>query len=121
MKIIRLVLGKIILAWDSIFSPTSMTRDPVKQAEVDKETASMTLYQLVACPFCVKVRRQIKRLGLKIALKDIDDPVVHLELMTGGKQDQVPCLHIQDASGIVTWMYESSDINEYLVQRFGKI
>ncbi|MBS1958099.1 MAG: glutathione S-transferase N-terminal domain-containing protein [Bdellovibrionales bacterium] len=119
MKIIRFILGKIILTLDAIFSPKSMTRDSGKQALVDKETQSMSVYQLVACPFCVKVRRQMKRLALKIELKNIEDSNVHSELMAGGKQDQVPCLRLVDASGNITWMYESSDINAYLEQRFG--
>jgi len=121
MKIIRLILGKIILTLDALFSPVSMTRDPEAQARVDAETRSMVLYQLNACPFCVKVRRQIKRLGLKIDLKDVGtDSSAQAELMNGGKIDQVPCLKITRNDGTVEWLYESDAINTLLDSKYGQ-
>jgi len=35
-------------------------------------------------------------------------------LMQGGGKTQVPCLRIEQADGSVEWMYESSDIINYL-------
>ena len=121
MKFIRWFLGKIILFLDSVFVVTPiLSRTLEQQEKVDSEIKNaLTLYQLEACPFCVKVRRQLKRLQLQIPIKDIaSDPKAHEELLQGGKHDQVPCLKIKDEFGIMQWLYESSDINIYLEKRF---
>ena len=115
MKFIRLILGKIILFLDAIFTPDVETvRSTDQQASLDAKTQLWTLYQLPPCPFCVKVRRQMKRLGLVIPLKDIHQSENHQELMMGGKLDQVPCLRYVDPQGQTVWLYESTDINEFL-------
>ena len=118
MTLIRFILGKIILFLNAIFTPKSLERSPVDQARVDQETKSMEIYQLEACPFCVKVRREVKRLGLNITYKDVKETANQEELMRGGKEDQVPCLKQTDANGMVTWMYESSAIIEFLQGKF---
>ena len=119
LKVIRFILSKIILALDALFSPKSLVRTPTKQAEVDAATRQLSLYQFVGCPFCVKVRRQIKRLGLKMEFRDAQtDPHWRQELITQGGELQVPCLRIEE-NGSVQWMYESSEINAYLAKRFG--
>ncbi len=51
MALIRLILGKLILLLDWVFTPRSITRDPAQQALIDGQTASLTLYQYQACPF----------------------------------------------------------------------
>jgi glutathione S-transferase len=67
----------------------------------------------------VKVRRQIKRLGLSIECRDIlKNPAWEQEMVQGGGQRQVPCLRIEREDGGVQWLYESSDINRYLTERF---
>nr|WP_239017376.1 glutaredoxin [Seongchinamella sediminis] len=38
---------------------------------VDQQTAGLALYQYEACPFCVKVRRAMKRNGLNIETRDV--------------------------------------------------
>lgn len=122
LKIVRGTLSRVVLLVDRLTRPTPMVRDAEKQARVDAECASLSLYQFVGCPFCVKVRRQIRRLGLKIELRDAQaDPVRREELRVGGGEIQVPCLKIDDPSlpNGVRWLYESSDINAYLQHRFG--
>jgi hypothetical protein len=116
MKLIRFVLGKIILFLDFAFSPKpEVARTDEAQQAIDTKTAGWTLYHLEACPFCVKVRRQMKRRMVCVPMKDIGkDSVAWDELMAGGKLDQVPCLRYIDSTGNVQWMYESSDINEFL-------
>ncbi|MGZ3688915.1 MAG: glutaredoxin family protein [Bdellovibrionota bacterium] len=100
---------------------SKFTRSPDEQKKVDAETKKLALYHFDACPFCAKTRRKIIELGLKIEHKDIlQDEKAFEELMTGGGQDMEPCLRITGDDGKVTWMYESSDINEYLEKRFGK-
>ena len=119
LKLIRWYLGKIILFLDWLFTPQSMSRSPEAQAKADELAKSFELYQLNACPFCVKVRREMKRLGIEITLKDIgNDPHAHRELMNGGKLDQAPCLRIMKPEGNSEWLYESSDIVEFLRKHF---
>lgn len=115
MKFIRWILGKIILIVDSIFAPTPEARSPEAQAKLDQATAGLLLYQFETCPFCVKVRRHIKKLGMKIALRDAHPGTQGgTELLKGGGEMQVPCLLITDKNGGRRWMYESSTIMEYL-------
>lgn len=117
MTIIRFVLGKIILMLDAMFSPTPINRSPDLQAKYDQQAKSLQVYQLVACPFCVKVRREVKRLNLNIEYKNVEEPQNQSDLMAGGKQDQVPCLKINQ-NGSVQWLYESDDIIQYLRKQF---
>ena len=79
----------------------------------------MALYQFRACPFCVKTRRAMKRLGLGIELRDArTDPQWRRQLLGGGGRLQVPCLFIPGEPGEARWMYESGDIIAYLERRF---
>jgi glutaredoxin len=119
MKLIRVVLGAIILFFDRIFTPRGLQRLAPAQAKVEEATRGFVLYQLAACPFCVKVRREMKRLSVTFPLKEIaQDPAAHAELMAGGKLDQVPCLRMTQADGSFTWLYESSAIVEFLQNKF---
>jgi glutaredoxin len=119
MRVIRFVLGRIILFLNWLIQPRALVRETGLQRLVDQQTKNLTLYQFKACPFCVKVRRQILRLGLNIELKDAQNDAQAInELLQGGKHLQVPCLRIQDGTQ-TQWMYESSDINAYLQKQFG--
>jgi len=96
-----------------------MERSPQAQAEVDRQCQSLALYQTRFCPYCVKVRHEIERLKLPIALRDLGQhPPFRDELIQGGGRGMVPCLQIVDDDGQVKWMYESEDINRYLRRRF---
>jgi len=118
MALIRWVLGRIILLVDFLFSPKGVKRDAQLQSEFDRETAKLSLYQYAACPFCVKVRWAMQRNSLKVETKDAKrNPQFAKELVEGGGSLKVPCLRIEENDG-VTWMYESSDIIDYLEQRF---
>jgi len=115
MKMIRTILSKLILFFDATFTPKVVVqRTLIEQTSMNAKTKNWTIYQLEGCPFCVKVRRQMKRLALEIPLKNVTDSESHRELMMGGKQDMVPCLRYVDLNGNTQWMYESSDINEFL-------
>lgn len=119
MVVIRKFIGALILFFDKLFSPTGIERDAQKQQEIDDKTEKMSLYQFQACPFCVKVRRQIKRLSLNIKLCDAkNDEQCRQELLKNGGKVKVPCLKIEQDNGEITWMYESSDINQYLEKQF---
>ena len=95
MRIIRLILGKLILFFNWAFSPKTVNRDPQDQAAIDNQTATLALYQYEACPFCVKVRRSMKRHGLNIETRDVKrSPEAREELLAGGGNLKVPCLRI---------------------------
>ena len=117
MFIIRWILGRIILLLNFIFSPKKLQRESAAQATVDSQTKFLQLYQYEACPFCVKVRRDMRRNNLNIKTVDVKK-VEHKQLLEaqGGKV-QVPCLRIEEGDNI-SWMYESSAISSYLNERF---
>lgn len=119
MAIIRWILGRIILLVDFLTSPRAPKRDTQVQQTIDEQTAALSLYQFEACPFCVKVRRAMKRNGLNIELRDAKKDANHREaLLAEGGRVKVPCLRIDKEDGEVEWMYESSDIISYLEKRF---
>ncbi len=114
MKLIRNILGKAIIFFDNTFAPTPVKRTPQAQQIIDEKTKNLVLFQYHMCPFCVKVRRTIKRLNLNIELRDAKDDLYGAELVNGGGKKQVPCLRIQNSDGSFNWMYESDTINQYL-------
>ncbi|MEI6896087.1 MAG: glutathione S-transferase family protein [Psychromonas sp.] len=117
MFIIRWILGRIILLLNFIFSPKKLKREISAQARVDMQTQSLQLYQYNACPFCVKVRREMRRKGLNIVTVDAKKEEYKQQLASLGGKVQVPCLRIEEGDH-VTWMYESSAISQYLNERF---
>ena len=119
MQIIRKIIGAIILFFDWIFTPKGIKREPQVQEKVDTQTAKLALYQFNACPFCVKVRRAMKRLSLSIETRDAkNNEIFRNELLENGGKVKVPCLKIEGDDGDINWLYESSDINAYLGKRF---
>ncbi|WP_105169168.1 glutaredoxin family protein [Pseudoalteromonas sp. T1lg23B] len=114
MKFVRWFLGRVILLLDFIFTPRSKKRPADEQQKLDAQTAQLKLYQFKACPFCVKVRRAIKREGLKIETRDAkNNAQFRQELAEQGGKIKVPCLRIEQDNN-VQWLYESSDIVSYL-------
>ena len=118
-RAIHYIVGPFILLWDWLFSPTGIERPAAEQQRIDARTRNLVLYQFLMCPFCVTVRRAIKRLSLKIETRDaLRDPTSRELLLASGGKIQVPCLQITDEQGNVTWMYESEDIIQYLHREF---
>jgi len=118
-KPVRWVLGQIIIFIDWITRPKPVQRSAEAQQAIDAQTTNMALYHFQQCPFCVKTRRQIHRLGLNIEVRDArNDPKWNQELISEGGKYQVPCLKITADDGAVQWMYESSEINQYLDEKF---
>lgn len=118
MKIIRWVLGRIILTINFLTPPKSVRRPADQQATIDAATQNFTLYHYQACPFCVKVRRAFKRHALNIETRDAKrNEQYQQELIAGGGALKVPCLRIEE-QGKTQWMYESSEIINYLESRF---
>lgn len=76
---------------------------------------SLTLYHFRACPYCAVTHRAIQHLGIEVQLKDIQKtPKFRNELINGGGKAQVPCLLIESKVGRNQWLYESSEIIQYL-------
>ncbi len=117
MFAVRWLLGRIILVLNFIFTPKKRKRATDEQVKIDSETKLLSLYQYKACPFCVKVRRAMRRQGLNIATVDAKQDTHQQTLVEQGGLAKVPCLRIEE-NGETRWMYESSDIINYLDKRF---
>jgi glutaredoxin len=119
-KTLRLVLTPFMLAWFRLTRPKGIVRSEAAQQAVNARTRNLALYHYSTCPFCLKTRREIRRLSLDIELRDAQHDAVHrAALIAGGGKPQVPCLLIADAQGKQAWMYESGDINAWLAREFG--
>lgn len=120
-RTLRLILGPFLLLKEKLNAPPGLVRDAVAQQAVDAECAKLALYQFKTCPFCIKVRQEMRRLSLNIELRDAQHDADNKAALTqGGGSGMVPCLKITDEQGHVRWMYESGDIVAYLNQRFGQ-
>ena len=119
-KLVRAIAGPVLLLWEWIAAPKGIVRAESDQQAVDEATRSLAIYQFRTCPFCIKTRQAMRRLSLTIELRDAqNDPQHRQALLEGGGEVKVPCMRITDESGEVTWMYESSQIIDWLDKRFG--
>ena len=120
MKIIRWVLGRIILFIELLTTPKGVVRDESAQSEIDSKTKNYSLYQFKACPFCVKVRKTINKHSLNIEFRDAkNDKNYREELESQGGKVKVPCLRILNNNGEDKWVYESNAIIEHLENMVG--
>ena len=119
MSLIRWFLGKLILFVNLLTLPKPILRKKIDQDRVDKETKNLTIYQFEACPFCVKVRRFIRKNSLKINLKDAkNNKTFKSELVNEGGKHKVPCLKIEKINSKPVWLYESTEIIKFLKKEF---
>jgi glutaredoxin len=118
-KALRIVLGPFMLLWEILTRPKGIVRTPESQQAIDRACRNLSLYQFKTCPFCIKVRQEMRRLSLPIELRDAQHAGTHREeLLRGGGEIKVPCLRIREASGTERWLYESGKIIEYLRTRY---
>lgn len=118
-RTLRLLLTPLVLLWEKLTPPKGIERTPEAQLQVDTQTAAMALYQFKSCPFCIKVRREMRRLSLNIELRDAQHDTQHRSaLQSGGGKAQVPCLRLKDKDGNEQWLYESDAIIQLLRSRF---
>jgi glutaredoxin len=117
MKFIRWILGTIILAWERCFPPVSIKRTPEAQLKAEQALRGIVLYEFLACPFCVKVRRYLKSQGIELPRINAQVDPGRTELLRGGGKVQVPCLRIDQDKAAPTWLYESSDIIKLIQER----
>ena len=121
-RFIRLLLTPVMLISETLTTPKPMTRSAQGQARVEQACQRMALYQFRACPFCIKVRKEMQRLNLPIEQCDAQQVQEHRDaLLSGGGKLKVPCLQITHEDGQVEWMYESDTINRYLHAQFADI
>ena len=114
MRIIRFFLGQCILFFNWLTFPKPPQRSAAAQAQIAEQLNGMTLYHYRACPFCVKVRRALARLGASVAMVDAKrDTEAAEQLLAGGGRLKVPCLRIEQ-QGEVRWLYESNDIIAFI-------
>ncbi|MGD8926216.1 MAG: glutathione S-transferase N-terminal domain-containing protein [Thioalkalispiraceae bacterium] len=114
-RTVRRILGPIMLLIDKITSPKGVERPAAEQQQLDQITQNMALYQFRTCPFCMKVRHEIKRQSLNIEIRDAQYDQQHRQqLLNGGGQIKVPCLQVVNEDGNHTWLYESNEVIDYL-------
>ena len=120
LKGFRNGLGAIIAFVSWLIPVKKVKRSTEQQQEVDKQTINIELYQFFGCPFCIKTRRVIRRLNLKIVTRDAQNRqgAYRAELLKETGKTQVPCLKITNGNK-VEWMLETSEIIAYLEKHFG--
>ncbi len=117
---LRLVLGPVMLLKERLTNPEGVQRDVAAQAAVDLQCQSLALYQFNTCPFCIKVRQEMRRLSLPIEKRDAQHNAANREeLLQSSGATKVPCLKITEAYGQTRWLQDSNAIVAYLRERFG--
>lgn len=117
LKALRKGIGSIIVFVDWATRPKPITRKPEDQAKAQASMEGLSLYQLHACPFCIKTRRALHKLNVNLKINDIAKNPAHRDaLKNGGGRVKVPCLKINQDNK-VRWLYESDDIIAFLEQR----
>ena len=118
-KLLRLALGPFMLALEWATRPKGVVRDAAAQQAVNQQCQQLTLYQFSTCPFCIKVRQEMRRLSLPIEKRDAQHNAANREqLLQGTGATQVPCLQITETNGQTRWLQDSAAIVAYLRERF---
>ena len=118
-RTLRIVLGPVMLLKERLTQPAGVQRAPAEQAAVNQACQSLALYQFSTCPFCIKVRQEMRRLSLPIEKRDAQHHADNRnELMQGSGATKVPCLKITEADGQTRWLQDSTQIVAYLRGRF---
>ena len=118
-RTLRIVLGPVMLLKERLTQPQGVVRDAAAQAAIDQQCQSLALYQFSTCPFCIKVRQEMRRLSLPIEKRDAQHDSAHREaLLQGSGATKVPCLKITEANGQTRWLQDSAAIVAYLRERF---
>ena len=116
---LRTVLGPVMLLKEKLTQPKGVARLPAVQQKVNQQCQSLVLYQYQTCPFCIKVRQEMRRLSLDIKrINAQHEGADRQALLKGGGQTKVPCLKITDKAGKTQWLYDSEKIIAYLRGRF---
>jgi len=82
---------------------------------------SLSLYHFESCPFCSITRKAIRKNNLNVELRDIQLDTEYLDdLIIHGGKAQVPCLLIERHKARSEWLYESSEIIQFLNNTAGQ-
>jgi glutaredoxin len=118
-KTLRTVLGPVMLLKERLTQPKGVVREAAAQASVDQQCQNLALYQFSTCPFCIKVRQEMRRLSLPIEKRDAQHHNANRDaLLQSTGATQVPCLQITEADGQTRWLKDSAAIVAYLRERF---
>ena len=118
-RTVRTVLGPFMLLKERLTQPRGVVREPAAQTTVNLQCQNLALYQFSTCPFCIKVRQEMRRLSLPIEQRDAQHNAANrAELLAGSGATKVPCLKITDAAGQSQWLTDSKAIVAYLRGRF---
>jgi glutaredoxin len=118
-RTLRVVLGPVMLLKERLTQPAGVQRPPAAQAAIDQQCQSLALYQFSTCPFCIKVRQEMRRLSLPIEKRDAQHHAANRDaLLQGSGATKVPCLQITEANGQTRWLQDSTEIVAYLRERF---
>lgn len=102
-----------------IFKKSRDTEQPSETLQITPGFENLALYYRNSCPFCLYVLGCMRAHKIVLELKNTAEEEANLQaLVQGGGKSQVPCLRIEE-KGKVKWLYESSDIVEYLEKKLG--
>jgi len=118
-RTLRIVLGPVMLLKERLTHPAGVQRAAAEQAAIDQQCQSLALYQFSTCPFCIKVRQEMRRLSLPIEKRDAQHHTANRDaLVQGSGATKVPCLKITETNGQTRWLQDSDAIVAYLRERF---
>lgn len=121
-RTLRVILTPVMLISEKLSTPKAISRTPEDQARLDQACQQLALYQFRTCPFCIKVRKEIARLGMTVEIRDAQHDSGHrAALEAGGGRVKVPCLLIRHDDNQQEWLYESDAIKAWLQTRFEKL
>ena len=83
-KTLRLILAPVMMLWELLTRPKGVARESTVQAEVDEQCRNFALYEYKSCPFCMKVRQEMRRLSLNIERLDAQNDAGHREALVSG-------------------------------------
>lgn len=119
---IRLILTPFMLLMERFTTPKAIERTPGQRAVLNRAASQLALYQFRACPFCIRVRKELARLGLAVETRDAQHDSNHRDTLEArGGRIKVPCLLVRHDDGQEEWMYESDVINTWLRKRYEQI
>ncbi len=97
--------------WPEFYADQFVERYARSPAQSEDKPA---LYHSHSCPFCVRVRSAIDRLGLDVELREIfEEPGFREQLVEARGRATVPVMRITSPDGEQRWMSESRDIVRY--------
>jgi len=74
-----------MLLWAKLATPKGIVRPAAEQQKINTECDKLSLYHFNSCPFCIKVRHEMARLSLPIALLEAQHNIAQRDdLLKGG-------------------------------------